>query len=359
MARIWVADTEPNDRFTLYTRGNVGEVFPHVMSALTGTLIGDAVARGQVDVLVEMGVLRPQEVSGPSVGTGVFGGYLYMNGSAMRLFGVRMPGMSPADADEQVMGEVTGLPPYRRAKGDRNVIASLALSRYVLRLLRSPDLVRLDEARRDAQTWLATMPELDSATDQQLLSWLETFPPRQAASMSRLLQFSALAGAPRGLLDRFLARPATPPGLANRIVGGTGDVDSAQLAQRLWTLGRLVASDENLSTIFDEGLEEIASRTQHTPLGPAVDAFLVDHGHRGNDEYELATPAWVMDPAPVYAAIDRLRHAPEDRDPVTIARRLAIDADEALAEALRLLPLPLAMVRATLRAGRPSGLDRP
>src|SRR5215211_5639122 len=118
MARIWVADTEPHERFTLYTRGNVGEVFPHVMSALTGTLIGDAVARGQTDVLVEMGVLRPHEVTGPSVGTGVFGGYLYMNGSAMRLFGVRMPGMSPADADEQVMGEVTNLPPYRRARGD-------------------------------------------------------------------------------------------------------------------------------------------------------------------------------------------------------------------------------------------------
>jgi hypothetical protein len=58
MARIRVADAEPNKRSTLYTRGNVGEVLPHVMSAL----IGDAVARGQTDVLVEMGVLRPHEV---------------------------------------------------------------------------------------------------------------------------------------------------------------------------------------------------------------------------------------------------------------------------------------------------------
>ena len=94
MTQYWVADTEPNARFTLYTRGNVGEVFPHVMTALTGTLIGDAVQRGQTELIVEIGVLRPHEVVGPSVGTGVFGGYLYMNGSAMRLFGVRMPGMS-------------------------------------------------------------------------------------------------------------------------------------------------------------------------------------------------------------------------------------------------------------------------
>ena len=89
------------------------------------------------------------------------------------------------------------------------------------------------------------MPDLRSASDEQLLRWLDTYPPRQAASMKRLLQFSMLAGAPRGLLDRFLARPGVPPGMANRIVGGTGDVDSAQLAQRLWALGRLVAADPN------------------------------------------------------------------------------------------------------------------
>ena len=98
--------------------------------------------------------------TGPSVGTGVFGGYLYMSGSAMRLFGVRMPGMSPGDADEQVMGEVTDVPPYRRAKGDRNLIATMTLSRYVLKLLRSPDLDPLKQARSDARAWLATMPDV-------------------------------------------------------------------------------------------------------------------------------------------------------------------------------------------------------
>src|SRR6476659_10083298 len=102
MTGIWVADTEPNDLFTLYTRGNVGEEFPRLMTALTGTLIGDAVRHGQSELFIEMGVLRPHEVTGPSVGTGVFGGYLYMNASAMRLFGVRVPGLSPTDAERQV-----------------------------------------------------------------------------------------------------------------------------------------------------------------------------------------------------------------------------------------------------------------
>lgn len=338
MTSIWVADTEPNQRFTMYTRGNVGEVFPHVMTALTGTLIGDAVRTGQIEVFVEMGVLRRSEVVGPSVGTGVFGGYLYMSGSAMRLFGVRMPGLTPADADKQVIGDIEGIPPYRPAKGDRSLRATLSMIAYMVKLMRQPDLSPLDVARAEAHAWLATMPGLRVAPDAQLLQWLNTFPARQAASMKRLLQFSMLAGAPRGLLDRALEGPDKPPGLSNRIVGGTGDVDSAQLAQRLWTLGRLVANDPTISGAFDQGLDAIAERTRHTALQPAVDAFLAEHGHRGNDEYELATPAWVMDPAPVYAAIDRLRHAADDRDPVVTTRRLSADADVALAEALRLIP---------------------
>ena len=341
MTEIWVADTEPNERFTLYTRGNVGEVFPHVITALTGTLIGDGIRQAQTDVFVEMGLFRGGEAAGPSVGTGVFGGYLYMNGSTMRLFGVRMPGMTWRDADEQVTGAVEGVPPYVPKKGDRNLAASWAIVRHSATLLRRPDLEFLATARTDAQRWLATMPDLADAPDAELLEWLADFPARQAASMTRLLQAAMFAGAPRGILDQLLEPRDAPAGLANRIVGGTGDVDSARLAQRLWVLGRIVAADEGLTAAFDEGLDAIAERTADTALQPAVEAFLVDHGHRGTDEYELATPAWVMDPAPVYAAIDRLRHAPAERDPVATTRRLAADAEVALAEALRLVPRPV------------------
>lgn len=38
----WVADLEPNERFTIYPQQRRRSV-PHVMTALTGTLIGDQV----------------------------------------------------------------------------------------------------------------------------------------------------------------------------------------------------------------------------------------------------------------------------------------------------------------------------
>ena len=115
--------------------------------------------------------------------------------------------------------------------------------------------------------------------------------------------------APRAILEQLVERRrGADPGLVNRIVAGTGDVDSAQPARRLWALGRLVAADPDLTAAFDAGLDGIADRTARTALQDGIDAFLRDHGHRGNDEYELASPAWVMDPRPVYASIDRLRH---------------------------------------------------
>jgi len=355
---IWVADTDPNERFALYSRGNTGEVFPHVITALTGTLIGEPIRQGQVEVFVEMGVVRRSEITGPSVSTGVFGGYLYMNASTMRLFGERMPGMSVREIDTQVMGD-TATPPHHRAKGDRNAAATLRLAFYAIRLLRRPSLAPLATARADATRWLTTMPALDAATDAQLLEWLGGFPERQGASMKRLLQWSGIAGAPRGILDRLLDRPKAPPSLANRITGGTGAVDSAQLAQRLWQLGRLVAADEHLTRSFDEGLHDIARRTQHTDLDVGIASFLHDHGHRGNDEYELATPSWSMDPTPVYASIDRLRHAPIERDPTAASRRLSADAVVALSEAMKLVPRPMRrMVRRTAEVSRIGAVGR-
>ena len=149
-----------------------------------------------------------------------------------------------------------------------------------------------------------------------------------------------------------------PAGLANRIVGGTGDVDSALLAQGMWSLGRVVAADPALSATFDEGLDGVAERTAGTALQTAIDGFLAEHGHRGPDEYELATPAWIMDPTPIYAAVDRLRHAPASRDPAIVADRLAADAEDALAEAVDALATAPAPLDPPVCDGGPAGLDR-
>ena len=338
--RIWVADMEPSERYPLYTRGNTGEVFPHVLSALGGTLMGDDVGRAQMEVFREIGFVTPRDIDGIRLGTGVFGGYLYGNGSLARIMGVRTPGMNATTSDEQVFGKVEGLPPYRPAKGDRNLLATARVTIFLMKILRDPDLAPLDRARADAQAWVVSMPDPATAADDELLAFVADYPQRLAASMKRLLYFSMIAAGPRAVLDKVIDRPGLKAGLANRLVSGIDDVDSARIAQEQWALGRVVACDASLTAMFDAGLDGMSDRITGTALHEPLQRFLARFGHRGNDEYELAAPAWAMDPRPVLAAIDRLRHVPDERAPNLAMTRLAADRAAAEAETTRDLRWP-------------------
>ena len=339
--KIWVADMEPSVRYPLYTRGNTGEVFPNVLSALGGTLMGDDVGRAQMEVFQEIGFVRRRDLDGIRLGTGVFGGYLYSSGSLARIMGVRTLGMNANTSDEMVFGTVDGIPPYRRAKGDRDLLATLKITRFLLKVLRDPDLAPLEVARADAVAWVASIPDLVTASDSDLVAFVHEYPARLAESMKRLLHFSMIAGGPRALLDKMVSRPSLTPGLGNRLVSGIDDVDSARLAERQWDLGRMVADDAELMASFDDGLVGLRERLEGTLFADALAQFLDEFGHRGNDEYELATPCWAMDPAPVLAAVDRLRHVPGERSPRAAMVRLTDERAEAVNEVRRGLRWPL------------------
>jgi pyruvate,water dikinase len=341
MERIRVADMEPSTRFPLYTRGNTGEVFPHVVTALTGTLIGAEVGRAQFEVFSDIGFVRPADRDRALLGTGVFGGYLYGNASLARLMGVRTPGLSPADAERQVFGDVDDLPPYAQRPGDRNLLASARIGVSTLTYLRHPDLADLERARASAISWLASFPPLGTCSDADLLALLHSYPPRLAESMKRLLVAGMYAALPRALLDRLIERAGLPPGTANRLVAGIDDVDSAQLATEQWALSRLVAADPDLTERFDAGLDGITERVVGTSLDGPLAAFLDRWGHRCSNEYELAAPCWAMDPMPVLAAIERLRHVPADRSPEAATARLRADRGTAERELASRLPRPL------------------
>jgi hypothetical protein len=87
----WLTDWEPSQTFPVYTRANAGEVLPDPASPLAWTLVWEpGVVEGWADANVSAGTLNRDEIekSPPEV-VGLFGGYLYINGSMARLFGVR------------------------------------------------------------------------------------------------------------------------------------------------------------------------------------------------------------------------------------------------------------------------------
>ena len=357
----WVVDDEPSTRFPIWTRGNAGEVFPNVVSPLTGSLFGAGPSRAQTAVFASMGFLSKRDLSqGDIAFTGIFGGHLYVNLSLGRLAGVRTPGMAPQLVDTQLFG-TSDAPPYRPQPGDRELRAAPRIVRAAIRMLWAADTGFVEEARRAAHAWIRTVPDPATVGDAELLRLVATFPPRIERLFDPLLRASALSGLGRGAAERLLSRGGEDPtDLVNRLTAGLGTIDSALPARRLWALGRLVADDPDLTAMFDAGLPCVAAALDGDHNGStsagdrfqrAFTGFLSDHGHRGPDEYEMASPTWAQRPALALAIVERLRLAPPGRDPVAAQYRLRADRRFATAEARRRVPRPVRpALRRALRA---------
>ena len=282
----------------------------------------------------------------------MFGGYLYGNVSMMRVGAARAPGMTVADVDEQVFG-LSDAPAYTARPDDRSLRCTLRLGRKTAWALLRPDRGLVDRDRRAAQAWIATLPAIQGAHDEQLVEIARRLPPKFEEMMSRLLLVSAFAGITRSTLDR-LTSSFDDPSLVNRLTAGLGTIESAEPASALWELGRAVAalrgadraSSTTVSTASSRGF---AADPLAVPFLVDLDRFRDTFGCRGPDEWELASPTWGTEPAIALAAIERLRQAPDERDPAGARRRLAAERHEATTMVLHGLRPPLrALFRRTL-----------
>jgi hypothetical protein len=113
----WVADSTLSARHPIYTRANVGEVFPDPVTPLTfdsGLWLAEL---GWRDAWARMGAFEPDEFADDEyVQLGVVGGYCYLNASLIRLFGERAPGLSWQVMDEQFFGAQPGSPPLKESE---------------------------------------------------------------------------------------------------------------------------------------------------------------------------------------------------------------------------------------------------
>src|SRR5436853_7300269 len=132
----WVVDDRPSLRYPVYTRGNIGEVFPDVVSPLSWSAYGGEAELGWREAWRDYGMFLDRDVAEHSdkVILGCFGGYAYLNASYIRVFAVRTPGINVADMDGLFFGE-SDAPPYRAQPGDKSALASLRIARTILRTL--------------------------------------------------------------------------------------------------------------------------------------------------------------------------------------------------------------------------------
>ena len=117
--KYYVTDTALSQRFPIYTRANVGEVFPDPVTPLSSSAALWEAELGWRDAWVRMGAFDADEFpDGEFCQLGVQGGYCYLNASLIRLFGERAPGLSWQMMDEQFFGAQPGIPPYEEMDGD-------------------------------------------------------------------------------------------------------------------------------------------------------------------------------------------------------------------------------------------------
>ena len=317
--RYYVTDTSLSERFPIYTRANVGEVFPDPVTPLTSDTALYLAELGWRDAWERMGAFDLDEFPPDDYcQLGVQGGYCYLNASLIRLFGERAPGLTWQMMDEQFFGAQPGIPPYEEMPGDvrpdktEKIGATFA---WVFAQTGLDDLTELTEDRLETKALRESRPDLGSLSDQQLWERFQAMLPIHRKMFAHHLFTTYMATVPVSVIVA-VANAVGRPDLIMPIISGIGDVDSAAPSHAMWALSRLDPASAAFTTAFDD--------------------FVHEFGSRGPNEWESRSPSWETRHNLALVAIDCMRQAPETADP---ARQFAIRAEQRAASSAELLAM--------------------
>lgn len=305
-------DTPLSKRFPVYTRANVGEVFPDPVVAATRSLLLWWSELGWRDAYVRMGAFDADEFPEDTFTIlGVAGGYCYLNASVMRLFGERAPGLSWEIIDQQFFGVQPGIPPYVQRDGDVRPDLTEKLQEtfgWVFGITNVDQLDRLTEHRNRTIEMRRNRPDFAAMSDREI--WDHTYAtfPFHRELFGEHLFVTTLVTVPVGVIQGT-AEAVGRPDLIMPLIAGVGQVDSAEPSYAMWALSRLKPGTDE----FDAGFEQ----------------FLLDYGSRGPNEWEARSPTWETKPELALAAIDRMRLAGDAADPSQHQRQRATERAEA------------------------------
>ena len=323
-AERWVADSTLSERFPIYTRANVGEVFPDPVTPLTfdsGLWLAEL---GWRDAWVRMGAFDADELPDDEYAQlGVVGGYCYLNASLVRLFGERAPGLSWQVMDEQFFGSQPGIPPYQEEPGDVRPDLTERIGGtfgWALSIERLSDLTELVDDMKMTKRIRAERPDLTALSDAELVARYQELIAVHRSLFSHHLFATYMATVPVGIIQAVCTAIGRPD-LVMVLIAGVGEVDSAAPSLALWELGRLVLESPELGAAFGAGVVGLLGRLERSGSQAAqaflsgFSSFLHDYGSRGPNEWETRSPTWETRPALALSAIDRMRFAPAAASP--------------------------------------------
>ena len=314
----WFIDDAPSESFPIYTRGNVGEVFPDPVSPLTA----DHTWHGAGDVGIRDFMYRftidPDEIDpGNKLMFEIFGGYMYLNLSVARLMGARSSGMTPEMVDMGFFGNSSALPQYQPRPKDADSDITARVDALMFSWMTANEFPKVEELAGLVNSIVEGRPDLESIDEQALVQRTRDMMPLFAEVFSAHSEASAAASVTMGAITG-LALGLGKPGLDLRIAGAIGGVDSAAPSYAMWEISRMVRSSPSLTSEFESGIEGLENRIASigdTQFDVAFANLLKDYGSRGPNEWELRSATWETRPELALTMIDRMRLAGNNHDP--------------------------------------------
>ncbi len=339
----WIVEGQIDPRWPINTRGNIGEVFPEVLTPLSYKLAVISAERGWRDAFRKMGILAAKDLrrEDPTI-IGLYGGYGYLDLSFLRIVGVRAPGSNPEAIDKSLFGEGNP-PPYQPKRGDKNLLCSVKMLRTVMKALSIRGLPpQVEDSRRRADEWIGRRPFL-TASNEELLAFLHEYPHVFAPVFENHMVTTFTASIVGGLLNDGAAA-AGDQTMVTTLMGAYGEVASAQYAREMLKVARIVRANPVVGAAFDHGVRGLLERLDGVPeaavFRTAFEHFVADYGHRGPNDWELSSRTWENTPELALAAIDCMRQANHELDPslrLGDVERLRAEAVAAIVPHLKLL----------------------
>lgn len=333
----WITDWPTSQRFPHYTRANAGEVLADPVSPLGWSFGWDGgIVDGYKNGLIRIGAYEESDFD-PEHPESVacFGGYFYINLSAIRMQGVRNSAATVEALDQAFFGDHPDVPPYVAHPDDDKPHLTAGIDAHTAWVMSGVAWPELDADKSDAEALRESRGDLSTYTDRQLVDRARLVQSKLSHLFSQHVVSGSSAAVAPGLLG-VVAAAVGEPNLPMTLLSSIGDVDSADANYALWTLSRLVRDDASLMTAFDTDPDGVLDRAPVT-FRRAWDDFIVEFGSRGPDEWDLRSPTWETHPQLLLAALDRVRLQSDDESPHARHARKAARRDELVATARRAL----------------------
>ena len=330
----WIVDSEPSARYPIYTRGNVGEVFPDPVAPLSADFITMGAEPGWRDAFARFGAFDPDEFDSENNEIiGIFGGYCYLNVSISRILGVRTPGLTAESIDYQLWGEMPGVPPYAPQPTDESAEHGERITATLGWILSTESFDELLEDEKMLDGIRDNRPGLTTLTDAQLVDRArDLFREHFRYLFAQHLFTTYCSTVPVGIIQQVCEAVGRPADML-KLLAGVGDVESAAPSYAMWNLSRLDPDSEKFTVGFSE--------------------FLREYGARGPNEWETRSPTWETEPELALVAIDQMRRSPESASPIDHQAVRAAEREQVGAEIVAMLdgdPETQGQFRAALRA---------